>query len=56
MELGTAGVVKVAETPMTRVGATSRWIAASRALETEGEKPLFKDPGLDPSLVIWGSS
>ena len=29
---------------MTPVGATSRWIAAARALETEHEKPLFTDP------------
>ena len=28
---------------MTPVGATSRWIAAARALETESEKPLFID-------------
>jgi methyltransferase (TIGR00027 family) len=29
---------------MTPVGATARWIAAARALETEHEKPLFTDP------------
>src|SRR6185436_5828603 len=29
---------------MTPVGATSRWIAAARALETESEEPLFVDP------------
>jgi len=29
---------------MTPVGATSRWIAAARALETESEEPLFTDP------------
>jgi methyltransferase (TIGR00027 family) len=29
---------------MTPVGATSRWIAAARALETEAEEPLFRDP------------
>jgi len=29
---------------MTPVGATARWIAAARALETESEKPLFVDP------------
>ena len=29
---------------MTPVGATSRWIAAARALETESEDPLFVDP------------
>ena len=31
-------------TTMTPVGATSRWIAAARALETESEDPLFVDP------------
>jgi methyltransferase (TIGR00027 family) len=30
--------------PMSPVGATARWIAAARALETEYEKPLFSDP------------
>lgn len=30
--------------PMTPVGATARWIAAARALETEHETPLFTDP------------
>ncbi len=30
--------------PMSPVGATARWIAAARALETESEKPLFSDP------------
>ena len=29
---------------MTPVGATSRWIAAARALETESDEPLFVDP------------
>jgi methyltransferase (TIGR00027 family) len=29
---------------MTPVGITSRWIAASRALETESDAPLFRDP------------
>jgi methyltransferase (TIGR00027 family) len=29
---------------MTPVGATSRWIAAARALETESDEPLFTDP------------
>lgn len=29
---------------MSGVGATSRWIAAARALETESEQPLFTDP------------
>jgi methyltransferase (TIGR00027 family) len=29
---------------MTPVGATSRWIAAARALESESEEPLFSDP------------
>jgi methyltransferase (TIGR00027 family) len=29
---------------MTGVGATSRWIAAARALETESAQPLFTDP------------
>src|SRR6478735_4865094 len=29
---------------MTGVGATSRWIAAARALETESAAPLFTDP------------
>jgi methyltransferase (TIGR00027 family) len=29
---------------MTPVGATSRWIAAARALETECQTPLFSDP------------
>ena len=29
---------------MTPVGLTSRWIAASRALETESSAPLFSDP------------
>jgi len=29
---------------MTPVGATSRWIAAARALESESEDPLFVDP------------
>ena len=29
---------------MTPVGLTSRWIAASRALETESESPLFSYP------------
>ena len=29
---------------MTRVGATARWIAAARALETESANPLFRDP------------
>jgi methyltransferase (TIGR00027 family) len=28
---------------MTPVGTTSRWIAAARALETEGAEPLFRD-------------
>ena len=31
-------------TTMTPVGATSRWIAAARALETESDEPLFVDP------------
>jgi methyltransferase (TIGR00027 family) len=31
-------------TDMTPVGATSRWIAAARALETECDAPLFVDP------------
>jgi len=29
---------------MTPVGATSRWIAAARAFETESDEPLFVDP------------
>jgi len=29
---------------MTPIGATSRWIAAARALETESDEPLFVDP------------
>lgn len=29
---------------MTPVGLTSRWMAASRALETEHDEPLFSDP------------
>ena len=29
---------------MSPVGATSRWIAAARALETETDTPLFSDP------------
>jgi methyltransferase (TIGR00027 family) len=29
---------------MSPVGATARWIAAARALETESETPLFSDP------------
>src|SRR3954465_1434666 len=29
---------------MTPVGATARWIAAARALETESAEPLFTDP------------
>jgi methyltransferase (TIGR00027 family) len=29
---------------MSPVGATARWIAAARALETESETPLFVDP------------
>ena len=29
---------------MTPVGATARWIAAARALETESATPLFSDP------------
>lgn len=29
---------------MTPVGATARWIAAARALETEHDTPLFTDP------------
>jgi methyltransferase (TIGR00027 family) len=32
------------DTTMTPVGLTSRWIAASRALETESQSPLFHDP------------
>lgn len=33
---------------MSGVGATSRWIAAARALETESEQPLFNDPYARP--------
>lgn len=33
-----------ADRRMTAVGLTSRWIAAARALETESESPLFRDP------------
>ena len=29
---------------MTPVGSTARWVAASRALETESANPLFSDP------------
>jgi len=31
-------------TPMSGVGLTSRWVAASRALETESPDPLYRDP------------
>lgn len=31
-------------TVMTPVGLTSRWVAANRALETESEAPLYRDP------------
>ena len=31
-------------TVMTPVGLTSRWVAANRALETESENPLYRDP------------
>ena len=31
-------------TPMSGVGLTSRWVAASRALETESADPLYQDP------------
>jgi methyltransferase (TIGR00027 family) len=31
-------------TPMSGVGLTSRWVAASRALETESSDPLYRDP------------
>ena len=36
--------VDLADATMTPVGLTSRWIAAARALETESEAPLFRDP------------
>jgi methyltransferase (TIGR00027 family) len=29
---------------MTAVGLTSRWVAANRALETDGDSPLYRDP------------
>ena len=31
-------------TNMTGVGLTSRWVAANRALETERDQPLYRDP------------
>ena len=34
----------LANSTMTPVGLTSRWIAAARAFETESEAPLFRDP------------
>jgi methyltransferase (TIGR00027 family) len=37
-------VVATIDEKMTPVGATSRWVAANRALETESANPIYRDP------------